>query len=149
MGQRKGGAPSGSSNSFLPLQNKEGLLIHSTGRSMSGSCSCTHYLQAEASPDLWCGFVPGALQRAALWREALWAEMQLPVPCGTALTGCCSPKSLSRAIVTGARTAPAWASPVARLCCLPSSSSYLGFHVCQRDGASLSSCWVFPVCPCA
>lgn len=49
-----------------------------------GSCSCTNYLQAETSPDLWCGLVPGALQRAALWREALWAGMQLPVPCGMA-----------------------------------------------------------------
>lgn len=108
MGRGKGGAPRcGSSNSFLPLQNKEGLLIHSTGRSMGGSCSCTHYLQAEVSPDLWCGFVPGALQRAALWREALWAGMQLPVPCGmrateaTRLLGAALPNPLSEQLLLG------------------------------------------------
>lgn len=54
MDQGKGETPRcGSSNSFLSLQNKGGLLLHSTGRSMGGSCSCTHYLQAEASRDLW------------------------------------------------------------------------------------------------
>lgn len=42
---------------------------HRQGRGVAAAAVL--HLQAEASPELWCGFVPGALQRAALWRESL------------------------------------------------------------------------------
>lgn len=113
-----------------------------------GGCSCTNCLQAEASPDSRGGFVLGALQRAALWREAPWAGVQLPVPCGMAVTGCCSPKpswergywgegspSLGPALWQGFAALPA--------------VFILALMCATRDGASLSACWVFPaVRPC-
>lgn len=48
-----------------------------------------------------------------------------------AMTGCCSPKPPLKSSYYWARAAPAQASIVAGLCCLLSSSSYLGFDVCH------------------
>lgn len=114
-----------------------------------GGCSCTNCQQAEASPDSWCGFVPGALQRAAPWREAPWAVVQLPVPCGMAVTGCCSPKPSWERCYWGKGSpslGPAlWQGFAALL------AVFVPALMCAiQDGVSLSACWVFPaVRPCA
>lgn len=114
-----------------------------------GGCSCTNCLQAEASPDLRCGSVPGALQRAAPWREAPWAGVRLPAPCGMAMTGCCSPKPSWEQCYRGKGSPSLGLALWQGFAALP-AVFILALMCATRDGVSLSACWVFPaVCPCA
>jgi len=110
-------------------------------------CSCTNCLQAEASPDLWRGFVRGGSSESFSTRGSPWAGVQLPVPCGMAMTGYCSARPSGEQCSWGKGSpslGPAFWQGFAAL-----PAVFIWALMCATwDGVSLSVCWVFPAaCP--
>lgn len=141
---KAGGAPRGAAgNSFLPPQNREELLIPSTGE----VCGHVFYDQGAAAVPAACRQRLPQAGGVALC-QGLFKELPVegsPVgwgaDSGMATAGCCSPKS-SQDQHYWCKGSP---SLVAGLCC-PARSFYPGFDVCHT-GWSLFICLLcFPCC---